>query len=360
MKLKKRNFFLKSTILKVIFSIIIETVLFFILFYSSYHIVSLKVWQKTDVVYIILKFLEKIIVPVWILVIIFTLLYYWYKSLKSVSKIELETQRLLENDDNLVMLPKELENIQESINSVKLQSIENKKKAMIEEKDKNELIAFLAHDLKTPLTLIIGYLDLLLGDSNFDDLDKKKYLNLIMEKSVSMEQLINELFDIAKFNLDNFELNLECFNLYELIESIVKDFSPLLLDKDKDIIIKNHSSISVKGDYEKLSRAFSNLIKNAISYSPKNSKIYIRFLTNETNVKVTIKNQCENITAKDLNCLFDKFYRCDKSRNSETGGHGLGLFICKKIVEYHNGNIEVNYKNKIISFVISLPILTKI
>ncbi len=346
--------------LKVLLSMIVFSIIFALLFFLLYQIVSIRTWEETDKIYLILKSLQNFIIPTWFLGIIIIFIYNYHKTISYINTIEKESYKLLNNDNSMVSLPKELETIQNSVNFVKTQSIKNRDLALEEEKKKNELIVYLAHDLKTPLTSIIGYLDLLIEDKNMSENKRKEYLKIVMNKSTSLEHLINELFEITKLNSADIEMNFCKIDLQLFLEQVIDDFYPMLKEKNKTInLVKTKTKIYMKCDTEKLFRAFSNLIKNAINYSPDWATITMKTSIKKNEAIIRIENPCENISQEELKRMFDKFYRCDSSRNSNTGGTGLGLAITKAIIEKHDGTIRATYDNNVITFMISLPILRK-
>lgn len=360
MKLQSKSTFAKQFIFKTIISIIMYTVLFALIFYFSYLLLSVRIWEKTDIIYIGLNFIRKKIFQIWLLGDLFIVVYYWNKTFKYITKIENETQKIADYEDALITLPNELKSIESSVNYVKEQSMKNKHLALTEQQKRDELVVSLAHDLKTPLTSIIGYLDLLLEKKGLTDEDKKKYLNLIMDKSLSLQNLINELFELTKLNIRDIELKKEKIDISLLLTQIVQDFYPLSISKKKTIELKkSDEQVFVLGDQGKLSRVFNNLIKNSLNYCLPKTTIMISYYLTDDIINISIKNKCNKLTQEELSRIFEKFYRCDLSRNSENGGSGLGLSIAKEIIELHNGDILVNQNNNVIEFIVQLPVLIK-
>lgn len=317
MKLKNKLLVTKRIWLKTLLSIIIFTVIYFLLFILLYRIVSNNIWKETDIIYIILKFIQNFILPIWFVGIIIIFIYFYSNAKIYFNKIE-------------------------------------------EEKKRKELIVYLAHDLKNPLTSIIGYLDLILSNKNITEDKKQNYLDIVMEKSLSLEELINELFEITKLDSPDLKLNLEKVDIQLLLDQIIDGFYPELIKLNKKIeFINLKKSIYINADIDKIFRAFNNLIKNAINYSKINTDVLINITENKGIVTINISNKCDNIKQKDINRLFDKFYRADKSRNSKTGGSGLGLPIAKEIIELHKGTINAYINGDSISFVIKIPKLRK-
>lgn len=293
-----------------------------------------------------------------IAIIIFLILL--YKEIKSMTSyinvISDSSERLFDGSEDYIDLPPEMKELEIKLNHFRSESIKNKKLAEENEKKKDELIVYLAHDIKTPLTVVIGYLSLLDEIEDMPLEQRKKYIELALNKAYRLEELINELFDIARFNSEKIILGKEELNLNMMLEQVIEDFYPILKEINKNINLNTSDNISIYADPDKLSRVFNNLIKNAINYSKENTDIDINVKKKNKEIEVEIINQGKMIPKDKLDKIFENFYRLDTSRTSKTGGSGLGLAISKQIVELHNGNIKVNSdKNKTI-FTIILPI----
>lgn len=181
-------------------------------------------------------------------------------------------------------------------------------------------------------------------------------MNLLLNKSYRLEELINELFDIARFNSEKIILEKEELNLNMMIEQIIDDFYPMVKELNKSIKFTSGENITIYADSDKLSRVFNNLVKNAISYSKENTDIDIKMYKSNNEVNIEVINRGKMIPKDKLDRIFENFYRLDTSRTSKTGGSGLGLAISKQIVELHDGKIIVaSDKDKTI-FKVSLPI----
>lgn len=246
--------------------------------------------------------------------------------------------------------------ISAQLTEIKSKLLHNEQVLKDETTRRNDLIAYLAHDLKTPLTSMIGYLSLL---DEIDDMPKKsqkKYIGVALDKSYRLEELINELFDIARFNSEEVILEKEEINLNLMIEQIIDDFYPLLKESNKEIKLNTEDNMKLYADPDKLSRVFGNLVKNAISYSGEQSDIRIDIRKENNNIIVEVANKGKQIPKEKLNRLFEKFYRADTSRTSKTGGSGLGLAIAKDIVELHNGTITAESSELETIFRVELPI----
>ena len=286
-------------------------------------------------------------------------LIFLYQALKKVSlytkEIENSIEKLFDKDLDYIELPKELTELEQKINFLKREKEKNERLARENEQKKDELIVYLAHDIKTPLTSMIGYLSIL---DEMDDMPKKqqqKYIGIALEKSYRLEDLINELFDIARFNSEKILLEKEELNLNLMLEQIIDDFYPVLKEEKKTIRFQSQEKITLFADPDKLSRVFNNLLKNAINYSPEKSEITIAVQKPEKEVCIAIMNRGKQIPKEKLSKIFEKFYRLDSSRTSRTGGSGLGLAIAKEIVELHGGTIEAQSTEQETTFQVHLP-----
>ena len=300
-----------------------------------------------------------LIIPILIIWVIGTLVLL-YRLLKKVfgyiDEVGKATEDLVNKDVEYIELPDELEEIQKRMNHLKRESEKNEKLAKENEEKKDELIVYLAHDIKTPLTSMIGYLSIL---DEIDDMPKKKqknYISIALDKSYRLEDLINELFDVARFNSEKIVLEKEELNLNLMLEQIIDDFYPTLREVNKSITLNYDEPISINGDPDKLSRVFNNLIKNAISYSKEESEIVINLKKDNNNVIVEVINKGKQISKEKLSKIFEKFYRLDSARTSRTGGSGLGLAIAKDIVELHNGTIIAESNEEETTFRVTLPL----
>lgn len=303
--------------------------------------------------------LRTLIIPILIIWVI-GILVLLYRLLKKVfgyiDEVGKATEDLVNKDVEYIELPDELEEIQKRMNHLKRESEKNEKLAKENEEKKDELIVYLAHDIKTPLTSMIGYLSIL---DEIDDMPKKKqknYISIALDKSYRLEDLINELFDVARFNSEKIVLEKEELNLNLMLEQIIDDFYPTLRELNKSIKLNYNESIRINGDPDKLSRVFNNLIKNAISYSKEESEIVINLKKDNNNAIVEVINKGKQISKEKLSKIFEKFYRLDSARTSRTGGSGLGLAIAKDIVELHNGTIIAESNEEETIFRVTLPL----
>lgn len=271
-----------------------------------------------------------------------------------VSSIE----QLFTVDTELVSLPAELKDVEDKLNKIKYISQENKRLAMEAEQKKNDLVSYLAHDLKTPLTSVIGYITLLHDEQEISKELRQKYLNISLKKAERLEELINEFFEITRFNINNITLEPTKINLTRMLEQINFEFKPFFTTKNLSCFVKADKDVEILGDAKKLERVFDNLIRNAINYSFENSEIRILQVQTEQGVSIRFINHGNTIPPNKLIHIFEQFYRVDTSRNTKNGGSGLGLAISKEIVELHSGSIVAFSENQVIEINVFLPYIS--
>lgn len=292
------------------------------------------------------------------LIIVLSLLYKLLNKIFSyVFAVSESADKLFDKNVEYINLPPEMVEVEKKLNHFKTEAIKNERLARENEQKKNELIVYLAHDIKTPLTSMIGYLSLLSEIKDMPQEQRNRYIDIALDKSYRLEDLINELFDVARFNSEKIVLEKEEINLNLMLEQIADDFYPTLKEMNKKINFTSDEKTILYADPDKLSRVFNNLIKNAVNYSKENTDIDISILNKENQATVKITNKGKQIPKEKLDKIFEKFYRLDSSRTSKTGGSGLGLAIAKEIVELHGGRIYAESDMKETTFSVILPII---
>lgn len=292
------------------------------------------------------------------LIIVLSLLYKLLNKIFSyVFAVSESADKLFDKNVEYINLPPEMVEVEKKLNHFKTEAIKNERLARENEQKKDELIVYLAHDIKTPLTSMIGYLSLLSEIKDMPQEQRNRYIDIALDKSYRLEYLINELFDVARFNSEKNVLEKEEINLNLMLEQIADDFYPTLKEMNKKINFTSDEKTILYADPDKLSRVFNNLIKNAVNYSKENTDIDISILNKENQATVKITNKGKQIPKEKLDKIFEKFYRLDSSRTSKTGGSGLGLAIAKEIVELHGGRIYAESDMKETTFSVILPII---
>lgn len=292
------------------------------------------------------------------LIIVLSLLYKLLNKIFSyVFAVSESADKLFDKNVEYINLPPEMVEVEKKLNHFKTEAIKNERLARENEQKKDELIVYLAHDIKTPSTSMIGYLSLLSEIKDMPQEQRNRYIDIALDKSYRLEYLINELFDVARFNSEKIVLEKEEINLNLMLEQIADDFYPTLKEMNKKINFTSDEKTILYADPDKLSRVFNNLIKNAVNYSKENTDIDISILNKENQATVKITNKGKQIPKEKLDKIFEKFYRLDSSRTSKTGGSGLGLAIAKEIVELHGERIYAESDMKETTFSVILPII---
>lgn len=268
------------------------------------------------------------------------ILYLTYKLLKKVVnyvyELQAATGKLFDKSVDYIELSPELSEIAININRLKQEAENNARLAQENEQRKNDLIMYLAHDLKTPLSSVIGYLTLLHDDEQQISQElREKYLSISLDKAERLEDLINEFFEITRFNLSNITLQYSNINLTRLLEQLIYEFKPILKEKNLKCTLNSTSDIMLHCDANKIQRVFDNLLRNAVIYSYTDTEVAITTELQENTIVITFENFGNPIAEEKLKLIFEQFYRVDTSRNTTSGGAGLGLAIAKHIVELH-------------------------
>ena len=220
-----------------------------------------------------------------------------------------------------------------------------------------DLIACVAHDLRTPITSVKGYLDLALDTKHYDLEQRQKYVRIAQTKANRLEYLIHDLFNYTKLTSGEITLHRSKIDLVQLVEQMVEEFYPLFQEEELECTTKyNISYLEMNMDGELIARAVQNLLSNAIKYGKDGKHVYVELECLEQEVQIRVTNYGLVIPEESIKHLFDKFYRVERSRNVKTGGTGLGLNIAQEIVHLHGGRIQVTSGASGTCFTIALPL----
>lgn len=262
---------------------------------------------------------------------------------------------LLAETEDEVVLSSEMETIEKKLNRIKTTLKKRESDAQDAEQRKNDLVVYLAHDIKTPLTSVIGYLSLLEEAPDMPQEQKARYTKITLDKALRLEQLINEFFEITRYNLQSMVLDRQEIDLSYMLLQMADEFYPQLSSTEKTAAVSTPEHLMLLADPDKLARVFNNIMKNAITYGYSGTVIDISAVRNEQFIVITFSNQGNTIPEHKLQTIFDKFFRLDEARSTSTGGSGLGLAIAKSIVEAHGGNITAGSSEGRTTFSVTLP-----
>lgn len=262
---------------------------------------------------------------------------------------------LIEENQGEVILSPELSLTERKINHIRHTLEQRKSEAAVAEQRKNDLVVYLAHDLKTPLTSVIGYLTLLRDEGQISEELREKYLSISLEKAERLEDLINEFFEITRFSLSSITLEYSNVNLTRLLEQLTYEFQPMLSEKNLTCSLEMERDMTLRCDVDQMQRVLDNLLRNAVNYSFEGGTIRIGTAQEGDSMKIRFSNRGNTIPKEKLERIFEQFYRLDSARSSRSGGAGLGLAIAKEIVELHQGTITARSEDERIEFEVTLP-----
>lgn len=403
-----RRLLLKSFYVVTICFLIIITV-----FLSAITICKQYIWYPDEVWYKILKRVDnhkvEIVLMLMFLGAVLITIYNCWRFAEGSEAIVDAIEGIYSGDSKEVLLPDEYREVQEKLKLLQYE-YELRMKAVHEANQrKNDMIMYMAHDLKTPLTSVIGYLELLHSEKELPMEAKDKYAEIAYTKSVRLEELMNEFFDITRYNFTQIILHKENVNLSIMLEQILVEFYPQFYDKRLEVTVDIEKDILYTCDIDKMERVFDNLFKNIINYSYPNTDVLIElFRVNEEEIvdntesealyveednnqrknrnnrkrKITGKQQVSDnkeskeVEKKKINRpsgirlvtknfgktipkemqehIFEQFFRMDSSRSTSVGGSGIGLAVSKEIVELHGGKIRCESENEEIVFIVDL------
>ena len=352
-------------LVNIIYSLVI-TMLFEVFFVNV--IVSMSLYSnmkqsQNELVFSAVHF-ETVVVLVFVLIgiFLFTAIFYLLQrrsfsyiqklsdAMREIAEGNLNTYVQVEDDNEFSDMASNLNYMIKELNALMERERES-------ERTKNELITNIAHDLRTPLTSIIGYLELISKSKNLTEETRINYTEVAYTKAKKLQKLIEDLFGFTKLNYGKIALNLSKVDLVKLLTQLMDEFYPSFSNNNLAYSLKsNLNSVIITADPNLLARLFENLIGNAIKYGADGKEINVKIAASASKVKVSVINYGKVIPEDEIGLIFEKFYRLEQSRSSKTGGTGLGLAIAKNIVELHGGTIEVKSDLEGTHFIVSLRV----
>lgn len=359
----KNNRFYTKALANIIYSLTVSFIIEVFLLINTEKIASfLAETQGSN------KVLEAVIQKQTLVLLLFVflgigifVLVFWFlfrSSLTNMDHIVKATREISEGNLSLnieVFDDDEFSDIANNLNDMLYRLNELMEKERESEKSKNELMTNIAHDLRTPLTSIIGYLELLLKNKNLSEEQKHSFAEIAYHKAKRLQDLIEELFHLSKLSYGKLAMKVDTYDLVRLLTQLMDEFYPNFEKNHLAFSLEsNEDSILLNGDANLIFRLFDNLINNAIKYGVDGKRIDVRIEKNGKIVQVFVTNYGKVIPEEELPFLFEKFYRVEQSRSRETGGTGLGLAIVSDIVSMHGGSVEVKSDLSGTSFIVSL------
>ena len=278
------------------------------------------------------------------------------RYMKPFQDIDSKLDALLSDGSSEIRLSKELASTEQKLIALKQAMEKRFFDVQLAEQRKNDMVTYLAHDIRTPLTSVVGYLNLLDEAKDMPEEQREKYIRTALDKAYRLEKMINEFFEITRYSLQQIQLNNSTVDLCYMLVQLTDELLPVLARSGNTSVIEmENEDITVYGDSEKLARVFNNILRNAAAYSFPNTQIVISAKEYDGNVEVIFRNQRKTIPPEKLETIFERFYRMDDARSSDSGGAGLGLAISKEIITLHGGTIRAESENDTISFIVTIP-----
>ena len=316
-------------------------------------------WYETNPLYQLLNWIRDYYFFVLIAAILlgWVVISYFFigRPVRNLELLLAGAEELAHPTDTPIRLPEGMESAEAQLNQVREQALRDARAARDAEQRKNDLVVYLAHDLKTPLTSVIGYLTLLRDEPQLSPEMRGRYTGVALEKAERLEDLINEFFDITRFSLTHLELEKRDTDLRRMLEQMCSEFGPVLAGRQMRCELDLPQELRIVCDPDKMARVMDNLLNNACHYAYPGSTVYVRAWKEEKRVCMTFRNAGATIPPEKLARMFEQFFRLDTSRGTRTGNAGLGLAIAREIVEAHGGTIAAQSAEEQVVFTVVLP-----
>lgn len=282
-------------------------------------------------------------------------IYGYQRALRSFDALTSAVAELLTDRTRPVKLPPDLLITQDALNTVRLTALADERAAKAAEQRKDELVAYLAHDLKTPLTSLIGYLSLLEEAPDLPEEARIRYVGTSLQKAERLEGLVDELFEITRYNLHAMPVERQNVDARVLCLQVADELFPAASMKDVSVKVDAPEGMSIFVDPEKLARALGNVVRNAVAFAEPGTVVSLEVQETDELIAFTVADHGREISPEHLDLIFEKFYREDASRHAASGNSGLGLAIAKEIIEAHQGTITAASAEGVTTFTIALP-----
>lgn len=386
--------------------IMVYAAVIILLFLCGYLVGTNRIWMGTERFFPLLHMLHDNWLPAICLFLLFgCLLIAWLNFLKIaqlMAEVAEAVSAIYRDREAAVQLPRELKEMENQLNQIRIQAEADQQQAHETNQRKDDMLMYMAHDLKTPLTSVIGYLTLLNDEPDIPETTRQRYLGVVLKKALRLEELINGFFEITRFNFSHMILEKSYVNMSMMVNQILYEFQPVFAEKRLQFTFEAPEEVYVYCDVEKMERVYDNLFKNVANYSYTDTQIRVclsekipaetrqRMLegqeagqnivleTAETGrnvmpgqteekqeaagvrkasggMRLIVENHGRTIPREKLEHLFEQFFRLDSSRDSHTGGSGLGLAVVKEIIQLHGGTVACESENEIIRFIVELP-----
>ncbi|MEC4567563.1 HAMP domain-containing sensor histidine kinase [Paenibacillus sp. CMAA1739] len=355
-KSKQKKSIQVNILIRMVLSLIISTAINNILILLFLKISSVMQWEWFR------NFFPYLLTPLFMVMFIITFLVLTRRIVRDLITLEQGLQIISEGNLHYrvpVVRQDELGRVALNINRMTERLEQQIVKEREVEKSKMEMITGISHDLRTPLTSIIGYIELLRTDSYQDKDEYTRFVQNTYNKAIHLKKLLDDLFEYTRLTSVDTRLNLRKINLFQLLDQLLFEFEPIAQENGVYIVKEiGDTPVFTSVDSDKMARAIDNLLMNALKYSLKPGAIYIRMKTTPEQITIEVENKGTPLTQDQKEKLFDRFYKVDHSRSSEgiQTGAGLGLSIARNIAELHQGTLTLNHTNNTFIFQLNLPV----
>lgn len=343
---------------KIQVNVLLNTVISFVIATTLSNSISLIVYHINSVVHSIMAYL---FFPLFIILFVFSFFILTRKIVSDLVKLESGLQIISEGNLNYrvpVVRNDEIGRVAEKINVMTERLQEQLIKERAIEQSKMELITGISHDLRTPLTSIIGYIELLRSDSFQSKDEYMRFLQNTYNKTIHLKNMLDDLFEYTRLSSHEGRIEMQEIELSKLLSQLLFEFEPLAQESDMEVTMNLVGPpVNALVDSEKIARAIDNLLMNALKYSIKPGTIRIKLQSDQSFATITIENEGPPLTSEQEQRLFERFYKADLARSTEgiQVGAGLGLSIARNIAELHGGSLMLEHQNGHYEFRLAIP-----
>ncbi|MGN0039119.1 MAG: sensor histidine kinase [Coriobacteriales bacterium] len=297
-----------------------------------------------------------LVVLVYLLGLLLCVLLTLNKSIRYFDQLTAAVSGMLADPTAPVRLPDDLSITRSELVEMRSAQLQAQTRAKDAEERKNELVAYLAHDIRTPLTSVMGYLDILRENPGLDPQTAARYAGIAYEKAERLESLVEEFFEITRFNLQSIPLERQNMDLRLFLQQLAEELYPNARERELRLEVDAPQDVMIFADPDKLARALTNVLRNAVAYADAGTAILVSARVVADQVVIAVANQGREISKAHLQSIFEKFYREESARSTDKGGAGLGLAIAREIVSAHKGTIDASSENGVTTFTVRLPL----
>lgn len=280
------------------------------------------------------------------------------RILRLIDELSASVTQLFRDKEQPIVLPGDLAIVNHELDTIRLNALVDERAARAAECRKNELVAYLAHDIRTPLTAVIGYVSLLKESPDLPRETRVSYADVALQKAEHLKRLVDEFFEITRYSLQSISIERQPVDLALFCDQIIDEFMPVAQMREIELESTAPDNIEVFIDPNKLARVLCNIVRNALVYADTHTTVRLVARVEQGQLIFTVSNEGQEISAEHLERIFDQFFR-EQTPRQDTGGAGLGLAIAREIMNAHGGSVEASSVDGVTSFTVTLPFRTQ-